>query len=216
MEYLHNKVGTQIFGLLIMIFGCFIFALGFNTFVLPNHLFTGGVTGISLIVFELTNISPAYTQWFLNLPLLFVGWYFIGNSYAFKIIFGSLFLPLAIKLTEKLSYVIDTPILLSVIIGGTLLGLGLGVILAVNGSTGGLDIPARLLSRHTSLSLGKAVGIIDMIVILVGIFIFHNYNNTGIEKGLYAVLLLIIMTVVIDLCTRDRYLKFFKNKLKKR
>lgn len=185
-----------------MSLGCLIFAVGFNIFIFPLEILTGGVTGISIIINKAYHIAPAYSQWALNIPLFFWGWMQIGNRYAAKIIYGSFFLPFLIKVTEDLSnHQFDFSQPTSVILGAIFLGLGLGLILDANGSTGGLDIPARIISQSSKISLGAAIGIVDSFVIITGMISFQILDGTGIEKGLYALLFVFVMTLMIDLIT---------------
>lgn len=196
----HKVVAPIIVNLVIITIGCFIFAFGFNLFIFPLRILTGGVTGISIILYELFGITPALSQWSLNIPLFVLGWWKIGHEYAIKIVYGSLFLPYAIKLTEGLSqYEIKMNVLVAVIIGSALLGIGLGIILRVKGSTGGLDIPARLLSNRYKLGIGLSVGVIDITVIIVGIIVFQVVSDSGLIKGLYALISVLIMMLIIDI-----------------
>jgi uncharacterized membrane-anchored protein YitT (DUF2179 family) len=197
-----NIVSPILRSLIIMTIGCFIFAIGFNVYIFPLRILTGGVTGISIIINEAFGVTPAYTQWALNIPLFFFGWFVIGNEYAVKIIYGSFFLPLAIRLTEGISSHIE-PLsqLPSTLIGAGILGLGLGLILDAHGSTGGLDIPARIVSMELKIGLGLAIGLIDSFVIVLGMISFQLINGTGLIQGLNALLVVIIMTLVIDLVT---------------
>jgi uncharacterized membrane-anchored protein YitT (DUF2179 family) len=202
MKFYKHKYFSIVESLFLMSIGCLVFAIGFNLFIFPLHFLTGGVTGISIVVNEVLGIAPAYTQWALNIPLFFLGWSVIGNEYAIKIIYGSFFLPFMVKITEWLvNYAPDIHKLISLVLGAILLGLGLGLILGANGSTGGLDIPARILSKMTHLSLGVCIGIVDAFVITSGAIAFQLINQTGLEKGLYALIVLLIMTIMIDLCT---------------
>jgi uncharacterized membrane-anchored protein YitT (DUF2179 family) len=198
----HQIIKSLAKSIVVMSIGCLIFAIGFNLFIFPLGFLTGGVTGISIIINKLTNINPAYTQWALNIPLFVLGWIVLGHTYAVKITYGSFFLPFMVKLTENLNQVnVQLPNLISLILGSILLGLGLGIILGVNGSTGGLDIPARILSQVTKISLGVAIGLVDMIVIVSGAFVYQILDHNGLMQGLYALICLLLMTVMIDLCT---------------
>jgi uncharacterized membrane-anchored protein YitT (DUF2179 family) len=198
----NNIVSPIIRSLFIMTIGCFIFAIGFNVYIFPLRILTGGVTGISIIINEAFGLNPAYTQWALNIPLFFFGWFVIGNEYAVKIIYGSFFLPLAIRLTEGISSLIEPfSQLPSIVIGASILGLGLGLILDAHGSTGGLDIPARIISNELKIGLGLAIGLIDSFVIIIGMIAFQIINGTGLAQGLNALLVVIVMTMIIDLVT---------------
>lgn len=172
--------------------GCIIAALGFNLFLKPNQIASGGTVGISLLVKQLFNIEPAITQWGANIPLIFVGLVLMGRKFTLRTIFGSLVLPLFILFTTNI-HSITSNLLLASIYGGLLSGLGLGIVFKNNGSTGGTSIIASIINKYTGVSIGNSQGIIDGCVIIAAAFIFNP------EKALYSIISLFITTKAIDL-----------------
>jgi Uncharacterized conserved protein len=175
-----------------LIIGCVITAVGFNLFLKPNQIASGGMTGISLIVKELFNIEPAITQWGGNISLFLVGLFLLGKKYTLRTAFGSLILPLFIFFTRNLHPVTFNP-LLGAIYGGLLAGVGLGLVFKSDASTGGTSIIASIINKYAGISLGNSQGIIDAFVIISAAFAFDG------EKALYAIISLFITTKAIDL-----------------
>lgn len=175
-----------------LITGCLITAVGFNVFLKPNQIASGGMVGISLIVKELFNIEPAITQWGGNIALFFVGLFLLGKKYTLRTAFGSLVLPLLIFFTRDLHAVTLNPLLGS-IYGGLLAGIGLGLVFKSDGSTGGTSIIASIINKYAGISLGNSQGLIDASAIIAATFVFDG------EKALYAIISLFITTKAIDL-----------------
>lgn len=119
-----------------IIAGSFIMALAFNLFFLPNHIASGGVSGLSVLVQAWLGIEPAFTQWALNIPLLFLAFGLIGREYGVRSLLGSMVLPLFVFLTKDWVIPLSNPLLAS-IYGGIGVGIGMGLVYRGRGSTGG-------------------------------------------------------------------------------
>lgn len=171
--------------------GAFLIAISFNLFMLPNRIASGGVSGLSVIVYHLFGIPPAYVQWSLNVPILIAGLAVFGLPYFLRTVIGSLVLPLFVLLTAHWPSLTDNPLLAS-IFGGLGIGLGLGIVFRARSSTGGLDTVAQMLNRYSGIPLGTAVVILDGVVIaLAGVFISP-------ENALYALIGLYVTGKTID------------------
>ena len=171
--------------------GSFLVAASFNLFLLPNRIASGGTSGISVIVRELLGIEPAVTQWALNVPLFLLGWRLLGGSFGVKTAVGTAVLPLFVLLTSGWTPLTDNP-LLAGIFGGLGVGVGLGIVFRGQGSTGGLDVAARILAKYTGLSLGVSVALLDGLVIMTAGAVFSA------EQALYALIALFAATKAID------------------
>lgn len=177
----------------LLVVGCFVIAVGFNLFLLPNKIASGGVSGVSIIVNNLLGITPAYTQWALNIPLFVAGVLALGRGFGVKTAVGSVLLPLCILLTSALAE--HTPTkdpLLSAIYGGLSVGFGIGLVFRGRASTGGMDIASQILHRVTGIRLGLAVAVFDGIIILsAGLLI-------SLENALYALIGLFVTSKTVD------------------
>ncbi|MBU5441019.1 YitT family protein [Paenibacillus sp. MSJ-34] len=175
----------------LVILGSFIVAISFNLFLLANQIASGGVSGISILVEQLTGIQPAFTQWGFNIPLFVIGTMLLGRRFGFKVLLSSIVLPLFVYLTRDWPAPTDNPLLAS-IYGGMGIGLGLGIVYRGRGSTGGLDLVAQIIHRFTGLSYPLSVAMLDGIVILCAGVLLSP------EKALYALIGLFVTSKMID------------------
>lgn len=181
-----------VWSLMQVIIGSFIVALSFNLFLAPNGIASGGVSGISILVHKTLGITPAYTQWALNIPLFLAGLFLLGRRFALKTLLGTIVLPLFVLLTAHWSPPTDN-MLLAAIYGGIGVGIGLGIVFRGRASTGGLDLAAQILHRYTGIPLGLAVACFDGCVIAAsGIFLSP-------EAALYALIGLFVTSKTIDI-----------------
>ncbi|URZ17402.1 YitT family protein [Clostridium felsineum] len=176
----------------LIIIGSLITALGFNLFLGPSKIASGGMVGISILINQLFHIEPAITQWIGNIPLFFLGLFFLGKKFTLNSALGTIILPLFIFLTKNIPSVTSNALLAS-IYGGVLAGIGLGLVFKGNGSTGGTSILAAILNKFAGISIGNSQAIIDAAVIIASGFILNP------EKALYAILSLFITGKVIDI-----------------
>ncbi|CAM4303415.1 YitT family protein [Paenibacillus alkaliterrae] len=174
-----------------LLIGSIIVAISFNMFMLPNGIASGGVSGVSILVQRLAGITPAITQWAINIPLFIAGLWLLGRRFAFKTALGSMLLPLIVLLTDGVSSPTENP-LLAAIYGGIGVGLGLGLVFRGGGSTGGVDLAAQILHRYTGLPLSLAVVCFDGCVIAAAGFILSP------EIALYALIGLFVTSKTID------------------
>jgi len=188
-----GDAGQSVFAqTVLLLLGATTIALSFNLFLLPSGVASGGVSGISILVERLLGLTPAVTQWALNIPLFLVGWGLLGRRFAAKTLIGSLVLPLLVLLTAQLPPPTHNP-LLAAIYGGIGVGLGLGLVFRARSSTGGLDLAAQLLHRYTGLPLGLAVACLDGLVIAAAGIIISP------ENALYALIGLFVTSKTIDI-----------------
>jgi uncharacterized membrane-anchored protein YitT (DUF2179 family) len=175
----------------LLLIGSLMIALTFNLFLAPNSIASGGVSGISILVLAVTGVTPAVTQWALNIPLFILGVWLLGRRFGLKTAVGTAVLPLFVLLTSGWAPLTENP-LLAAMFGGLGIGAGLGLVFRGRGSTGGLDVAAQILAKYTGLSLGLSVAILDGLVILTAGMVFSA------EQALYALLALFITTKTID------------------
>jgi uncharacterized membrane-anchored protein YitT (DUF2179 family) len=174
-----------------LLVGSAIVAVSFNMFMVPNGIASGGVSGLSILVQRLADITPAITQWAINIPLFFAGLWLLGRKFALKTALGSVLLPLFVLLTDGIHTPTHNP-LLAAIYGGIGVGLGLGLVFRGGGSTGGVDLAAQILHKYTGLPLSLAVVCFDGCVIAAAGFIISP------EIALYALIGLFVTSKTID------------------
>ncbi len=176
---------------LILIVGCFIISVSFNLFLCPNHIASGGIPGLSVVLHKLLGINTAYIQLGINVPLFFVGVLRCGGKFGLKTALGSFVIPLFVLLTQGFP-AISHNVLVASILGGAGVGLGLGLVFKSNGSVGGFSLLAKIMHDYTKIKLSSLVMILNLAVILAAGLTF---NFSG---AFYALISLIITCVFID------------------
>lgn len=182
-----------ILDIIFIMVGGLIFSIGINYFTIPNLLSEGGIIGLTLIAHYLFHWSPGVINFILNMILVLVGYKFFEKRtimYTLISIASSSFL---LYITEDMGRKLTNDTLLAAIFAGLLVGVGLGIIFRVGGTSGGTTILARVANQLWGLSIGKGMLIIDIIVVTGSIFII------GLEKAMYTFLAVYIGAKAIDL-----------------
>lgn len=148
--------------------GCAIYAIGFDLFLLPNHLNAGGLGGLAMLFVELTNIGTVGTVSLIaNIPLFLVSGKKIGKKFMVGSLIGTIASSIFVDLFQLLPGVATDP-MLGALYGGVLCGVGAGMVFLAGASTGGADIAVRLLKLHfRNVPLGKIFMILDGAIILL-------------------------------------------------
>jgi uncharacterized membrane-anchored protein YitT (DUF2179 family) len=182
--------------ILYAIIGGVIFALGYAVFLIPHKIVPGGVSGIAMIIRFLYGTPVGIVTILLNIPLFIIALRMLGISFGFKSLGAIIYTNLLIDFFVY-SVKIKTPTdntVLAALYGGILLGLGLGLIFRSDASTGGTDIIGQILSRHTNMSVGMWIMIVDF-----GVITIAGITTRSIELALLGYLALFLSSKVIDL-----------------
>lgn len=176
-----------------IVLGCFIGALGLTMFLIPNKIAAGGVSGLATVLHYLFRLPVGWTMLVLNIPLFLAGVAFLGKSIGVKTLVGGLLFSVFTEITAGFP-VLTQDLMLSTVYGGIILGVGLGIVFRVRGSTGGTDLASMILNRFIpSISVGQGILIIDFFVIISSGIVFDW------ELAMYAWIALYISSKVIDL-----------------
>lgn len=160
-------------------FGIALYAFGFCAFILPNKVVIGGVAGLSSIIYFASGIPVAISQYALNLTLLALAWRTVGRTFVLRTIYGATVISLFIGILQPLfkgPLIPDQPFM-CIILGGVLCGLAIGIAFTHNGSTGGTDIVAAMVSKHTNVSIGRTMLYVDACIISSSWFLFHQVET---------------------------------------
>ncbi|MBA2795526.1 membrane protein [Streptococcus porcinus] len=171
--------------------GSFITAIGFNTMFVHNNIASGGMVGISVVIKELLGISPSLFLMVSNIPLLLLCYFFLGKQTFVKTLYGSWIYPIAIRFTSFLPTLTHNQ-LLAAIFGGIIVGIGLGMVFWGNSSTGGTGILTQILHKHSPLTLGVAMTIVDGISVLMG------FMSLSADDVMYSTIGLLVIGYVIS------------------
>ena len=176
------------------IFGCAIFGLGFNLFLIPNDLNAGGISGLAMVLVHLTEFGTiGIVTAVLNLPLFILAGVKIGKKFFFASLLGMLLSSISIDLFAVVPRPSAEP-LIGALYGGVTCGLGLGIVFSTGGSTGGSDIIVRLLKRKwQNVPIGIINTFFDLLVAALTGIVFKE-----IERALYSGVTIFVAGRVID------------------
>ncbi|HIS39021.1 MAG TPA: YitT family protein [Candidatus Onthousia faecavium] len=167
-------------------------AYSLDTFLIPNTILDGGVTGISIIISKITAVPLSLLIILINIPFVYIGYRNLGKSFLIRTIYSMVIFSLALNYFENFHEVTDE-ILLATIFGGVLLGISVGLIIRLGACIDGTESVALVISKKTSLSVGQIVMAFNFIIYGVAALIF------GIDRALYSVLTYFITYRVIDI-----------------
>lgn len=172
------------------------YCIGWTIFLLPNDITTGGLAGITSIIYWSTGIPVQYSYFTINAVLMLFALKILGLKFCIKTIFGivvlTAMLSIVRSLTSDLHLLSDQPFMAAVI-GSCFCGAGVGIGLSSNGSTGGTDIVAAIINKFYDISLGRIILICDILIITSSYFVFEDW-----EKVIYGYVVLIITAYCID------------------
>lgn len=181
---------------LLLNFGLFLTALGIAIFKTPNHFAFGGTSGISIV---LSTLFPKWNvgifMWIVNGVLVLLGFVFLGIRSMGWTIYSSFALSFFVSLCEAACPLTDpltADTFLELCFAVILPALGSAIVFNVGASTGGTDIVAMILHKHTSLEIGRALMLSDLGIVLIAAYLY------GAKTGLYCILGLVLKCTVVD------------------
>lgn len=176
--------------LVLVILGTFFMALAINGVLLPHYLFSGGLTGVANLLYFLFGWHMSTLVIVLNIPLFILAYFFLSKAFIGYSLLGILSLSLWLKVSEGLLiHVHDT--LSIILVGGTLVGIGCGLIYRGGGSTGGSDIIAKIINKYFSISMATVSFVVNGSLILLFAFFF------GLDSAVLSVAIMYVSSKVI-------------------
>ena len=158
--------------LLALLAGNLLLAFSVSAFVLPYDILSGGVAGIAVLVKPFTTISEQTIIIALVILLFLVGWVFLGKKFAITTIMSSVLYPAYLLLLQNHMKPVEVDPLLASVFGGLIAGAGIGLVMKVGSSTGGMDIPPLIMQKFLGFDLGKSVMAIDALTVIFGLWIY--------------------------------------------
>ncbi|WP_075982114.1 YitT family protein [Bacillus massilinigeriensis] len=194
--------GIRLKNTFFILIGAAILAFGLVHFNMQNKLAEGGFTGITLLLFFLFKWDPSYTNLILNIPLFFVGWKLLGKSTFIYTIIGTVSVSIFLWIFQRYSFEMPLydDLMLAALFAGIFIGIGLGVIFRFGGTTGGVDIIARLTHKYFGVSMGKTMFIFDFCVIVLSWIFYLSYR-----EAMYTLVAVFIGARVIDFMQEGAY-----------
>jgi uncharacterized membrane-anchored protein YitT (DUF2179 family) len=191
-----RKVFYSIQDYLVICAGTLLYGFGFNGFILSNEIVTGGLSGISALIFFGTSIPVSVSYFLINVILLAFAFKTLGYKFLFKTIFGVIALSVSLSFFEWLLGgvpIVRNQPFMCILIGGGICGTGLGLIFSANGSTGGTDIIAAIINKHKNISMGMGLMLLDVVIISSSYLLFHD-----VEKIMFGFVEMGVNSFVLD------------------
>lgn len=179
----------------ILTIATFIMVFGIYVFKFPNHFSFGGVTGIAIILQGLFSLSAGSFTFLINMLLLIFGFLFLGKSFGTKTVYVSVLMSVLLGACERL-FPMSKPItqepVLELIFAIVLPALASAILFNRDASSGGTDIIAMILKKYTSVNIGTALFIVDLLITIAACFVFDA------QTGLFSFCGLMAKSLVID------------------
>lgn len=176
-----KKVVKYTSHVLLLVLSSLVFALGFNLFLLPHKLLSGGASGVSMILGYLTSYEVYFYYFLINVPILILGVIFLGGRFIVYSILSVLMTTTFMKYIP-ITQIADDP-LLSSIFAGVLVGTGIGIAFKVGGSTGGLEVIAAIVSRYKDITVGMFITCVNTLIV-VGYGYMQGDWNVGLASAI--------------------------------
>ena len=187
------KLFRKAMDILLVLVGNVLMSIGVGAFILPAGLMIGGATGIGLIVSHYWGIPVSSLVAVYNAVMFLIGAVFLGKHFAATPLISSFLFPF---LLGQIEAVVQSPLtsdlLLSVILGGVLSGLGIGIVIRAGSSTGGNDIPMLLLNKKLGVPISAAMYSLDFIILCLQL----PYSSLVI--ALYSIVLIATYSIMAD------------------
>ncbi|WP_372634384.1 YitT family protein [Cohnella sp.] len=190
----------------LLIAGTALYAFGLQFFIIPNLLMEGGVTGVAVLLNYALNWPVSITSLVINLPLFALGWRQLGKGAMVYTFAGTVLLSVFLWVMERLvewgwlvPFRSEHDFILVVLYAGVTLGMGLGLVFRAGGTTGGVDIVARILHRMRGWSMGQIILSLDVIILGVSLLFIPK------EKVLYTIVSVFIASRIIDYIQEGAY-----------
>ena len=181
--------------LLAIVAGNALLAFSVCAFVVPNGFMLGGATGIALALRHfLTQVPLSVLSAVINGILFVIGWVFMGKKFALASLLSTVLCPAFIAVFEQLP--VDTlfqaDVLTCAVFASVLSGFGIGIVVRVGGSTGGMDIPPCILQKYKGIPVGTSLMVFDTLIVL------FQVAQQGTAGLLHSIVILFLMSVVVN------------------
>lgn len=174
----------------------FLYGIIYNTFLVPNNIVIGGMSGLAIVIKEIIGLSTTVFINISTLILVIISYFILGKDKAIYTIIGSIIFTLLLSFTSTFSYNLQGYLkneFLIVLVSSISIGIANGIIYRSGFNTGGSDILASILNKYFKIPIGQCNSIINTFIIISGAFLF------GITKTIYAIFILTVSSKIIDL-----------------
>lgn len=179
-----------------IILGIICATIGLEGFIIPNGLLDGGVTGVSLILAQITHLDVSIFIFLINIPFIIMGYKQVSSEFAQKTFAAILLLSLTLYLLHNFHFpVVTEDKLLIAVFGGFFLGAGIGFAMRGAGVIDGTEVLALYLTRKLSMQVGEIILVINIFIFAVAALV------NGVETALYSILTYMAASKTVDFIT---------------
>lgn len=192
-----NKFLSVAWDYLLITLGTLIYVMAWTSFLIPNGMASGGLTGLCTIIQYGTGMPVAWTFPIINVLLLVMGFLVMGNAFGIKTIYVIGLSSLLFKVLPEFSaleVIMENQGLTVALVGGSLEALGIGLVLLRGGSTGGTDIVAMMINKYWPVSPGRVYLISDIFIILSVLLV----PDKGVVDVIYAYFVMLVFSFGVD------------------
>lgn len=169
--------------------GLVIFSIGYTCFMLPYQILSGGVAGVSALIYYVTGFHASYSFFLINAVLILMAWYTLGWRFCLRTIIATVVVSFMIDYIqamitetgpdgkERLMQLAGDQVFMACVIGAMLEGVGLAIVFLAGGSTGGTDIVALTVNKYRDISLGRAMLFVDVLVVGLSYVVFRDIQR---------------------------------------
>lgn len=186
-----SQQSKRIFSFLMLTLGAIIAAYALESFLIPNTILDGGITGCSIILSKLSDFPVSLLILILNIPFVYIGYKNLGKGFLIRAVYSMLLFSFALSIFRYYEPITEQ-MLLATVFGGILLGIGVGLVIHFGGCVDGTESVALVISKRTSLSVGQVVLLFNLVIYSIAGMIF------GIDRAMYSLLTYFITFKVID------------------
>lgn len=196
-----NKKWKYVLEFSMIILGTLVMGFAFSVFMETNNITTGGFSALALIINTLlgkagiTSIPTSAVYLVLNIGLYILALKTLGKLFAIKALVGILSYSLGMQVFSMINFNITYELLISAVFGGSIMGIGVGLVVRYGGSTGGTDMIACILKKkNPNATLGTFMVVVNLAIITLSLFVFPN----GFELLPYTIVALLLSTITTD------------------
>lgn len=195
-------IGLKLKNIIAIIIGSAIYSFGFVHFNMQNELGEGGFAGITLVLYFVFHWDVSLMNILLNIPMFLIGWKLLGRKVFAYTVIGTVSVSVFLKIFHiyEIRLGLEDDLFLVSLFAGVFVGIGLGIIFRYGGTTGGVDIIARLVYKYKGWSMGKTMFIFDAFVILLSWLTFLNERSM-----MYTLVAVFVGARVIDFVQEGAY-----------
>ncbi len=180
---------------LIIALGTFMYALGITQFIMPHHFVMGGLTGVAVLFNYAFGLPVSLMVFVMNGLLLLVAFRVLGWQFLVKTVVGVSLLTVFLGMFESFQWdpiMMDEP-LMAGLIGAIVAGSGIGLVMSVNGSSGGTDIIVLVINKYRNITPGRTMLFVDLVIVASSFLIFKS-----METIVFGIIIIAVMATSVD------------------